>query len=173
MHSFLPADFLVLANNIILYNGDSHANFNIRTSASGPVQMYFHAKPITSKTTTALILHHQNVTQERILQYEEGLQGAGQQSESVEVFIQERMSLHRVEQTANDKPVCDCKDFTRLFECAHSIVYRETINGENILNTELGALAVKRRTGKKVWYNGRGANGTEAGITKSAKRSRV
>ena len=86
------------------------------------------------------------------------------------------MCLHKVEQTGDGKPVCDCKDFIRLFECAHSIVYREKVNGENILNRELSALrVVKSKTGKKIGYKPREASGsgTAASSTKNTKRSRV
>lgn len=170
MHSSLPLSFLTLANDIIKFNGDSNANFNIRISAQGPVQMYFHVKPITAGTTAVTRSNHENVTQEKIQLYEDGLDGAGQDSESVETFIAQRMSLHKVAHSIeHGKPVCDCKDFFRLLVCAHSIVYRERANGESILNSHLGHVpTVKTKAGKRISYNGREASGA-----KSTKRSKV
>lgn len=164
MHSSLPTSFLTLANEIILCNGDLNANFNIRESTSGPVQMYFHAAPITSKSRESTKEKHQTVTQDRIKLYEEGLTAPARESETVETFIADRMSLYKVSfDTNNNTVVCDCKDFIRLCCCAHTIVYRERVNGENIINQELGHVpTVRAKTGKKVFYNGReaGAKGT-------------
>ena len=130
----------MLANEITNHD-ESHANFNIGISTGGPFEMYFHATPITLKSSSSTVGKHQNVTPELMQLYDDGLKGAGQDSESDETYIMERMSLHKVTVcTQLERPVCDCKDFICLYVCAHVIVYRERICGENIINCELGEL---------------------------------
>jgi hypothetical protein len=168
-HSHLSASSLLLANEIIQFN-KTNANFNIRNTGSGPVQMYFNVTPITSSSTPLFVLNHQGVSEERIKLYEDGLQGLGKESESVDTFLKLYMSLYKVVQNVGEAiPVCDCKDFYRLFHCAHSIVYRHAVNGENVLNIELGLTpTVKTKSGKRISYHGR-----EGGSSKSATKAKV
>ena len=111
--------------------------------------------------------HLPPVTAERIQTYNEGINGAGQDCESIEAYVYKYMSLHHTyyDQERSVFVCAACKDYHHSGQCFHQLISRQMLRSEKLTLSK----------SRKVRLRGVGRNRTEtpAGSKKNKGKSLV
>jgi hypothetical protein len=96
-------------------------------------KMYFNVRAKLSKKK---IDGHENVTEVRIRDYEEGLTGRGGELEDFDEFLKKYAGLCKVEMKEG-VVVCECKEYWHSLVCPHVLVYERKCKNSPFLSVAL------------------------------------